>query len=110
VSIKQTALAAGLIDAAALALFATGAYLSFGPVAAVVVLLPAALVIGLVGQARWRRKRAGEPLTWGDSFGSRKTYLLSALYTVIAGIGLTYAAKVLGRSTEKPPRRTEGHR
>jgi len=93
-SIKQAAVAVGVLDAAALALFAGGIYLAFGPVAAVVVLIPAALVIGLVGQALLRRKRAGEPLTWGDSFGSRKTYRTSALYLGITGIGITYAATV----------------
>src|SRR5436309_871954 len=98
-SIKQTAVAVGVIDAAALALFASGMYLAFGPAAAVVVLIPATLVISLLGQAFLRRKRAGEPLTWGHSLGLRKTYRTSALYLLIAGIGITYAATVAAGAT-----------
>jgi hypothetical protein len=95
-SIKGTAVAVGVIDVVALGLFAGGMGLAFGTLAALVVLIPAAIVIGVLCVTLLGRKRAGTgPLTWGGSFGSRKMHRATAFYLAIAGIGITWAVALL---------------
>jgi hypothetical protein len=100
-SMKQTAVAAGVLDAAALALLASGMYLTFGVAGAVVVLTPAILAVSLFSYAILRRKLAGEPLSWGesDSFGPRKRLRAGALYLVVGGAAMAYLADTKAGTT-----------
>jgi hypothetical protein len=98
-TMKRVAVAVACINAVGITLGAIGVSLVVGTVGAILVVVPVLFVIAFVGLSYLQRRRDGEPLPMGDSFGEARIYWLSAGMSVLTGIALIVGMLLLSEGT-----------